>query len=669
MTRALLLVDIQNDFLERAGVNPSAEAFVRRAQRLLRPWRKLGLPVIYVQTLVRPDGRDRMPHWIKKGIWCCVEGTPGSRPPQGLEPLPSERVFRKHFYSAFEGEDLELHLKDLGVDHLVVAGLYLHSCVRSTALDAYARGYTVWIAKEAVASVDRVHDKVSRNFLAQRAALFLSSAEILHRCRKRRKASVPAGPGVLPGAVCGGKWVMAPTQGIWDQHDPSDWDKVAARVAIAGASIVKDAVAAAREAQSDWAGLPGTRRARAVEGWADVLASEENEMAKTMAGEIGKPILMARDEVRFAVRLLRAAATLDKGGAGRRTPAARLYSRRSPRGLVGLVTPWNNPVAIPAGKIGPALFHGNAVIWKSALQAPRTTLLLCQTLSRAGFPAGLVNLLFGGPSLVRDLISREEIPFISFTGSISAGREVAALCGLHGKTLQAELGGNNAAIVLPDADISTAARELAYSAFAYAGQRCTATRRFIVHRKRAQEFKDALIAAIAALVLGHPMAEKTVVGPVISREKQASLAALVHESLDQGGRLLAGGRIPGGWEAGCWFEPTLIEVSSPHQRVVQEETFGPLALWQEAGTLDEALQILNGVEQGLAASLYSRDPRAWSLFRKQAECGVLKLNQATAGVDSSLPFGGWKSSGIGPPEHGPGDVESYTRWQAIYGDR
>jgi acyl-CoA reductase-like NAD-dependent aldehyde dehydrogenase len=160
-----------------------------------------------------------------------------------------------------------------------------------------------------------------------------------------------------------------------------------------------------------------------------------------------------------------------------------------------------------------------------------------------------------------------------------------------------------------------------------------------------------------------------VVGPVISREKQLSLAALVHESLGQGGRLLTGGRIPGGWEAGCWFEPTLIQVFSPDERVVQEETFGPLAIWQEASTFDEALQMLNGVKQGLVASLYSRDPGAWSLFQKHAECGVLKLNQATAGVDSSLPFGGWKSSGIGPPEHGPGDVESYTRWQAIYGDR
>jgi acyl-CoA reductase-like NAD-dependent aldehyde dehydrogenase/nicotinamidase-related amidase len=668
MTEALLLVDIQNDFLERAGLRPPAKTFVQRAQRLLKHWRELSLPVIHVQTLVRPDGKDRMPHWIKKSLWSCVEGTPGSRPPRELEPLASERIFRKRYYSAFEGQDLELHLKDLGVDHLIVAGLDLPGSVRSTVLDAYARGYTVWVAREAAASVDRVHDRVSRNFLSQQASLFLTSAEILHRCAKRKRPSVPAGAGILPGAIIGGKSVMSPTQGIWDQRDPSAWDKVAARVALAGAPLVKDAVAAARQAHSAWAGLPVSRRALVIEGWADLLAAEEDGMARTMAGEIGKPFSMARDEVRFAIRLLRAAAGLDKNRDERKSPAAKLYSRHCPRGLVGLVTPWNNPVAIPAGKIGPALIYGNAVIWKPALQAPRTTLLLCRTLSRAGFPQGLVNLLFGGPSLARDLISREEIPFISFTGSISAGREVAALCGLHGKTLQAELGGNNAAIVLPDADIPRAAEELAYSAFAYAGQRCTATRRFIVHRKRAREFRDALLTAIAALPLGHPMSKKTVVGPVISREKRASLAAIVHESLAQGGRLLIGGRIPGGWEAGCWYEPTLIEVFSSDQRVVQEETFGPLALWQEVGTLDEALRALNSVSQGLVASLYSQDPGAWRLFQKQAECGVLKLNQPTAGVDSSLPFGGWKSSGIGPPEHGPGDVESYTRWQAVYAD-
>ena len=668
MTAALLLLDIQNDLLDRVGLTPSAKTFARRAQRLLRLWRERGLPVIHVQTLERADGKDRMPHGIRKGRWPCVEGTPGSRPPQELAPLPSERIFRKRYESAFEGESLELHLKDLGVDQLIVAGLDLPSSVRSTVLDAYARGYTVWVAKEAVASVDGIHDRVSRNFLAQRGALFLSSPEILRRCAKRKGTSIPAAAGILPGAVIGGKRIMTPSQGIWDQHNPSAWDKVAARVALADASLIREAVAAARQAQADWAGWSVTHRTRAIEGWADLVASEEDEMAQTMAGEIGKPLSMARDEVKFAIRLLRAAAGLGQDREERKAIAAKLSCRRPPRGLVGLVTPWNNPVAIPAGKIGPALIYGNAVIWKPALHAPRTTLLLCRTLSRAEFPQGLVNLLFGGPSLVRDLISREEISFISFTGSISAGREVAALCGLHGKTLQAELGGNNAAIVLPDADIPRAAEELAYSTFAYAGQRCTATRRFIVHRKRAREFRDALLTAIAALPLGHPMSEKTVVGPVISREKQASLAAIVREGLDQGGRLLIGGKIPGRWKAGCWFEPTLIEVFSSDQRVVQEETFGPLAVWQEVSTLDEALHALNNVSQGLVASLYSQNPRAWSLFQKRAECGVLKLNQPTAGVGSTLPFGGWKSSGIGPPEHGPGDVESYTRWQAVYAD-
>jgi acyl-CoA reductase-like NAD-dependent aldehyde dehydrogenase len=610
-----------------------------------------------------------MPHWKEQGVWSCVEGTAGSRPPVELEPLPTEKIFRKQFYSAFEGEELSLYLKGLAVDHLTIAGLYLHSCVRSTVLDAYARGYTVWIASEATASIDPLHGKVTRNFLAKRAACFLSSAEVLRRSVIREVASFQPGAEVLPAGVYGGKWIAPGRHVVWEHRDPTDWERVLARVALADPEDIAEAVVSARQAQNKWAGFPVSCRVQILESWAKHLTLQENELAVSMAKELGKPVALARDEVRFAVRLLQATVSQHKDQDDRKYPAGEVYARHSARGIVGLVTPWNNPVAIPAGKIGPATVHGNAVIWKPALQAPRTTLLLSQTISRAGFPDGLVNLLFGGPATVRNLVSRDEIPFISFTGSSAAGREVAALCGCHGKTLQAELGGNNAAIVFPDADIQSAARELAFSAFAFAGQRCTATRRFIVHAERAQEFQNALVAAIESLRIGQPLEEQTDVGPVISREKQESLKAIVRAGLAGGARLVCGGKIPAGWAAGCWFEPTLLEVSNPSLPVVQEEAFGPIAVWQTVSNLDEALLRLNGVQQGLTASFYSQDPKAWSLFLEQAECGVLKLNQPTMGVDSSAPFGGWKASGIGPPEHGPGDLESYTRWQAVYAHR
>jgi acyl-CoA reductase-like NAD-dependent aldehyde dehydrogenase/nicotinamidase-related amidase len=666
MKPALLLIDIQNDFLQRPEMSPAAPVFVRQTRNLLEQWRALGLPVLHIHTIVRPDGEDRMPHWRDQDIWACVEGTSGSRPPLELGPLPEEKIFRKQFYSAFENEEISRCLKDLAVDHLVIAGLYLHSCIRSTVLDAYARGYKVWVAEEATASIDSLHGIISRDFLAERAACFLPNLELLSKVAGRELIRGQAQGEILPAGVCGGKWIDGKSHETWAQHDPAEWEKVIAHVALATPEDFHVAIELARQAQVQWARTPSSCRLQMLKSWSSVLATHGGELAEAMAKELGKPITLAREEIQFAIGLLRATVEQNENQASQPNRSGGIWGRHCPRGIVGVVTPWNNPVAIPAGKIGPALFHGNAVIWKPALQAPRTTLLLSQTISEAGFPNGLVNVLFGGPTAVRNLIVRQEISFLSFTGSISAGREVATLCGSHGKTFQGELGGNNAAIIMPDVDLSGIARESAFSAFAYAGQRCTATRRFLVHVDRAREFQDALLASVQSMCLGHPMDEQTIIGPVISREKQKSLELVVQEGLAQGAQLIYGGKIPARWTSGCWFEPTLLAVPSANLTIVREETFGPVAVWQVIKNLKEGLQQLNSVSQGLTASLYSGDPGAWNLFREEAECGVLKLNQPTMGVDPGVPFGGWKASGIGPPEHGPGDVESYTRWQAVY---
>ena len=514
---------------------------------------------------------------------------------------------------------------------------------------------------------DRIAEAVrASNLEAERAACPLPNPELLSKVASGELIRGQAQGETLPAGVCGGKWIDGKSHETWAQHDPAEWEKVIAHVALATPEDFHVAIELARQAQVQWARTPSSYRLQVLKSWSSVLATHEAELAEAMAKELGKPITLARQEIQFAMGLLRATVEQNEDQASQPIPSGGIWGRHCPRGIVGVVTPWNNPVAIPAGKIGPALFHGNAVIWKPALQAPRTTLLLSQTISEAGFPKGLVNVLFGGPSAVRNLIARQEISFLSFTGSISAGREVASLCGSHGKTFQGELGGNNAAIIMPDVDVSGIAREAAFSAFAYAGQRCTATRRFLVHVDRAREFQDALLASVQSMCLGHPMDEQTIIGPVISREKQKSLELVVQEGLAQGAQLICGGKIPPRWTSGCWFEPTLLAAHSSNLTVVQEETFGPVAVWQVINDLKEGLQQLNSVSQGLTASLYSNDPAAWNLFREEAECGVLKLNQPTMGVDPGVPFGGWKASGIGTPEHGPGDVESYTRWQAVY---
>jgi acyl-CoA reductase-like NAD-dependent aldehyde dehydrogenase len=332
-----------------------------------------------------------------------------------------------------------------------------------------------------------------------------------------------------------------------------------------------------------------------------------------------------------------------------------------------MITPWNNPVAIPVGKLGPALAFGNGVVWKAANRASCTSRLVVETLMQAGPARGLVNLLFGGAETARQLIRQSEVEGISLTGSCTTGREVAGLCAAFPKPLQAELGGNNAAIVMPDGDLKKAARELTIAAFSFSGQRCTATRRFLVHEAVRNRFEETLLSCIRSLRLGDPADPGTDVGPVISREKQSMLRDLVEETSAKGAKLLCGGKVPAEWDFGCWFEPTLFDARDSALRVVQEETFGPIAVLQTVRDLTEALQRLNGVDHGLAASLYSYDPEDQHRFLEEAKCGTLKLNQPTLGVGPEAAFGGWKGSGLGPPEHGIWDRDFYTRPQALYG--
>jgi acyl-CoA reductase-like NAD-dependent aldehyde dehydrogenase len=288
-------------------------------------------------------------------------------------------------------------------------------------------------------------------------------------------------------------------------------------------------------------------------------------------------------------------------------------------------------------------------------------------LSDAGAPPELVNLVFGEADTARRLIVDPRVDAISLTGSSQTGRRAAALCALHGKPLQAELGGNNAAIVLADCDVEAEAAGLALAAFGFAGQRCTATRRIIVERSIAARFEDALLAATKALRVGDPEDAGTQVGPLISSEHRDSVAAVLAHAVREGARILCGGGPPPGLANGCYFLPTLVTGLAPESSLAQEESFGPLALLLEAEGLEEAIRIANGVPQGLVASVCTRDAVARERFAASVEAGILKLAPGALAVHPEAPFGGWKASGIGPPEHGDWDREFYARAQALYG--
>jgi acyl-CoA reductase-like NAD-dependent aldehyde dehydrogenase len=336
---------------------------------------------------------------------------------------------------------------------------------------------------------------------------------------------------------------------------------------------------------------------------------------------------------------------------------------------VAIVTPWNTPVYIPLGKIAPALAYGNAVVWKPAPAALTISERVVRLLDQVGLPPDVVGLVPGGRRAAVAAMSDPDVDAVALTGSSRAGFAAQEVCSSRRIPLQAELGGNNAALVWPDADLHQAAREIAEGAFAVAGQRCTANRRVVVHNECRSELLEHLARETGALPWGDPLDPETRVGPLVSHEARARVADLV-DAAETGPNpiIVPHGRMtPCGRSDGAWYPPTIVCCDDPSHELVQEETFGPLLVVQAAGDWDHAMTLINGVRQGLVSALFSSSPDVASRFLEEAAAGVVKINLSTADAGVDVPFGGWKWSGIGPPEHGGFDRDFYTLPQAVYG--
>ena len=673
MPPVLLLVDVQTEFLEDPRLEPPAATLVPRLAALLRACRDRGVPVLHAHYVTEPDGRGAKPHHVAAGRTRCARGTPGAAPPASLAPRDGEPVVVRHAYSAFSTSELGDRLARLAADTLVIAGLYEHTCVRQTALDALERAYRVVIVADAVASYDALHGEVTRTFLVDHGVEYLGTTALVERLDT---ASVPraptpttAGP-TYPVACIDGRWLTRANEPLFEHRNPSRWDQVLGHLPLAGLETVADAATAAATAQCEWKCKPLEHRIEAIGRWADILETRTERLTRLAIEEVGKPLREVRVEMARMIESIRVALRCfteepgerDLGRIGSETSRA----RRCPLGVVAVITPWNNPAFLPACKIAAAVALGNGVVWKPALECPRTSVELQESLLEAGIPSALVNLVFGGASTARALIALPDVRAVTLTGSIRTGRQVAAACGARLKPLQAELGGNNAALVTEACDHGRVAREIALHAFGYAGQGCTATRRLLLPVRNANEFLDALRKATRSLVVGDPSEEETAVGPVISRAKQRSVQALVAEAAADGARVFEAAISPELAERGCWLPPRIVEGLDARAALVQEETFAPVLVVQTYEDLDQAFQLCNGVPHGLVASIYCDDEAVRARFLARIETGVVRLNLPTRGVHLTAPFGGWKESGLGPPEHGVWDLDFYSRWQAVY---
>ncbi|GII70435.1 aldehyde dehydrogenase [Sphaerisporangium melleum] len=443
--------------------------------------------------------------------------------------------------------------------------------------------------------------------------------------------------------------------GVVESRSPQNPADVVASAPAAGGAGVAEAVRRAREAQRGWAGANAAERASALSSAAAAVAGAAGELAALAVREVGKPITEAKGEVARAAAILRyySQQVFDPVGAVHEPSGSGLsYTRRRPHGVAGLITPWNFPLAIPLWKAAPALAFGNAVVLKPAPQALGCALRLAELL---GLPEDVFQVVPGDAEEGVALIEAADV--ISFTGSAAVGRKVAVAAVGRGVPVQAEMGGQNPSVVLDDANLEAAAGQIAAAAFGYAGQKCTATKRVITVGNGA-EVREALVAAIAKLGVGDPADPGTAVGPVIEREARDRVLAAT-----AGGRVLAGGQA---LDRDGWFAaPTLVDGAEPGHVLAREEVFGPICLVQDAGSVEEAVALANGVPYGLASAVYTRDLDRALEVSSRLESGLVKVNTPTTGVDFYLPFGGEKDSSYGPREQGKAAQEFYTTTHTI----
>ena len=448
--------------------------------------------------------------------------------------------------------------------------------------------------------------------------------------------------------------------------NPADPADVIGVFAPSGGIDVDRAVTAAATVAPAWAGAPGQARADALSRVAARIEARADELAVLVCREVGKPIVEARGEVGRTAAIVRyhAQAALDPDGETYPPGDGRslLMSRRRPRGVVGLITPWNFPLAIPAWKLAPALAYGNACVWKASPLAPASAEALMACLEPE-LPAGLVQLVQGGVDAGVALAGHAGLGAISFTGSAAAGASVARQAADRGLPAQCEMGGQNASIVLADADLGRAAAIIARAAMGYAGQKCTATSRVIAERGVAADLRDALVVEVEALVVENPADAACEVGPLITGEARSAAVAAVERAEASGGRVLAGGAAIEG--AGHYLAPALVEVFDASAELAQEEVFAPVAAVLEARDAAHAVELTNGVRYGLSTSIFTRDLDRVLDLAGRLDTGLVRVNQPTSGVDLHAPFGGEKASGLGPREQGKAARDFYTSLRTI----
>jgi len=472
-----------------------------------------------------------------------------------------------------------------------------------------------------------------------------------------------------------GEWVGAKSGKTLENRNPANTDEIIGEFPLSGPEDVDAAVSAARNAYKSWRLTPAPKRAEILFRVAELLVKRKEDFARGMTREMGKVLAETRGDVQEAIDM-----TYYMAGEGRRLfgqttpselPNKFAMSVRQPIGVCGMITPWNFPMAIPSWKMMPALACGNTMVLKPAEDTPLSSYHLVDTMVEAGLPAGVVNLASGdGPGAGAPLAEHKDVPVISFTGSTATGRIIAQTCAPDFKHCSLEMGGKNIILVMEDANLDLAIDGAIWGGFGTTGQRCTAASRIGVHKSVYGEFVSRFAARAQKLKVGNGLDPSVEVGPLINEQQLQTVMSYVEIAKKEGAKLLTGGnRLDSGEHARGWFyAPTVFGDCDPKMRVTQEEIFGPVVSVIPIDSLEQGIEVANGVPYGLSASIYTRNVNRAFTAIQDVYTGIVYVNAPTIGAETHLPFGGTKQTGNGHREAAVAAIDFFSEWKSVYID-
>jgi alpha-ketoglutaric semialdehyde dehydrogenase len=473
------------------------------------------------------------------------------------------------------------------------------------------------------------------------------------------------------GSYVNGQWYHPKSERLVRNLNPANPDDVLAEFPSATADDVKRAIAAAQAAFAAWRKTPGPERGRVIWRAADIARQRADEIARTLTREEGKIFKEARGEVLKGISLLEFYAGEGYRMHGKTMPSeARdtfTYTIRRPLGVVGLIAPWNFPWAIPVWKSAPALVAGNTVVFKPAELTPATATLLTEIYAEAGLPPGVFNMVVGSGSVVGEaIVHAPEIRAVSFTGSNEIGGALYAKGATRGAKVTCEMGGKNAVIVMPDADLDKAAVAIHGGAFGSTGQRCTATSRVIAMPAVKEALLERLVEQARKIKVGSGLDDSVEMGPAVDEKQWKTDFEYIEVGQKEGARLVLGGKKPAHLPKGYFVEPTIFDQVRPEMRIFREEIFGPVLSVATAPSLEEALKFANIVEYGLTTSIFTQNIDWAMQFIEEVETGMVHVNEPTVGGEAQLPFGGTKATGVGEREMGEEGLNFFTELKTVF---